>query len=351
MATATTRCRRTRRSVSRSNRRKPRSTSTATTRASSTTSTAPSSGCVSSPASTRFELWLDGYRTVRQKVYLTPDNTFRVKYTMEKLPPASGRSRSRSRSARRREGGDQPRMQPPRMGAAGRVTRGRHPPPPPQQQPRSKRRRAARGPEAQPAPANGAYGTLAIRVQPGDAEVSIDGEAWRGPGGAGPPRGRRRRRLAHRRDSQVRLPHLRDAGRRSPRSDDAAQRQPARRTVSRPAHRARWRAACCRSPRPPRRHRRRSTWPRRAVAGADDRRADPQRLPRRARIQVHRVRSPDVGPAWAATPASCSPTRSSSAAAATVWSPTPTAGRWGTAVSSCSGSGGRARRSASARRC
>ena len=28
-----------------------------------------------------------------------------------------------------------------------------------------------------------AYGTLAIKVQPGDAEVSIDGEAWRGPGG------------------------------------------------------------------------------------------------------------------------------------------------------------------------
>ena len=25
------------------------------------------------------------------------------------------------------------------------------------------------------------YGTLAIRVQPGDAEVMIDGEKWRGP--------------------------------------------------------------------------------------------------------------------------------------------------------------------------
>ena len=28
------------------------------------------------------------------------------------------------------------------------------------------------------------YGTVAIRVQPVDAEVSIDGENWRGPGGA-----------------------------------------------------------------------------------------------------------------------------------------------------------------------
>ena len=28
-----------------------------------------------------------------------------------------------------------------------------------------------------------AYGSLTIKVQPGDAEISIDGEAWRGPGG------------------------------------------------------------------------------------------------------------------------------------------------------------------------
>jgi len=28
-----------------------------------------------------------------------------------------------------------------------------------------------------------AYGTLTIRSQPADAEVSIDGENWRGPGG------------------------------------------------------------------------------------------------------------------------------------------------------------------------
>jgi hypothetical protein len=27
------------------------------------------------------------------------------------------------------------------------------------------------------------YGTLSVRVQPGDAEISIDGEPWRGPAG------------------------------------------------------------------------------------------------------------------------------------------------------------------------
>jgi len=32
--------------------------------------------------------------------------------------------------------------------------------------------------------ANSRFGQLAIRVQPGDAEVTIDGEAWKGPQGA-----------------------------------------------------------------------------------------------------------------------------------------------------------------------
>jgi PEGA domain len=43
------------------------------------------------------------------------------------------------------------------------------PPPPPGSDPRG-------------AP-QGAYGSLAVRVQPNDAEVSIDGEPWRAPGG------------------------------------------------------------------------------------------------------------------------------------------------------------------------
>jgi hypothetical protein len=48
-------------------------------------------------------------------------------------------------------------------------------PPPPPDDPR------AAPPDAPRAPRNAAYGTLAIKVQPGDAEISIDGENWRGP--------------------------------------------------------------------------------------------------------------------------------------------------------------------------
>ncbi|MBI3491315.1 MAG: PEGA domain-containing protein, partial [Acidobacteria bacterium] len=37
------------------------------------------------PGEHDIELYFDGYRTVHQKVYLTPDNTFKIKYTMERL--------------------------------------------------------------------------------------------------------------------------------------------------------------------------------------------------------------------------------------------------------------------------
>jgi hypothetical protein len=131
------------------------------------------------PGEHEIELYLDGYRTVRQKVYLSPDNTFKIKYTMEKLgageqpeprpqpvnpPPAP-------------QAGQQPEMQPPPPQAPrGRAPMGRRGPPPPPQDPRG---------QADPrgGPASAAYGTIAIRVQPADAEVSIDGEAWRAPGG------------------------------------------------------------------------------------------------------------------------------------------------------------------------
>jgi hypothetical protein len=132
------------------------------------------------PGEHEIELWLDGYRTVKQKVYLTRDNTFKIKYQMERL--AAGQApEPKPQPIEPPPDGNQPRMQPPQppMGR-GPMTR-RMPPQqmPPQQQPPDDR-------GAQDAPRGGqrnaAYGTLAIKVQPGDAEVSIDGENWRGPG-------------------------------------------------------------------------------------------------------------------------------------------------------------------------
>jgi hypothetical protein len=51
---------------------------------------------------------------------------------------------------------------------------GRRPPPPPQGG-------SPANPPSRRGQTSSDYGTLTIRVQPADAEVSIDGENWRGP--------------------------------------------------------------------------------------------------------------------------------------------------------------------------
>jgi PEGA domain len=130
------------------------------------------------PGEHEIELWLDGYRTVKQKVYLTRDNTFKVKYQMERL--AAGQApEPKPQPIDPPQSGEQPRMQPPPPMGRGPMTRRLPPPMPPQQQPPDD----PRGPDGpRGGQRNAAYGTLAIKVQPGDAEVSIDGENWRGPG-------------------------------------------------------------------------------------------------------------------------------------------------------------------------
>jgi hypothetical protein len=116
------------------------------------------------PGEHEVTLYRDGFRTVHQRIYLTPRSTFKLKYKMEPLaagdvaeprpvqpiPPPDGQA------------GPPPGPPPP----PGRGPNGRRPPPPPNQ----------RG-------ANSSYGTLAIRVQPANATIMIDGERWDGPQG------------------------------------------------------------------------------------------------------------------------------------------------------------------------
>jgi hypothetical protein len=142
------------------------------------------------PGEHEIELWLGGYHTVRQKVYLTPNNTFKVKYQMEAL--ASGQPPEAKPQPidppQVPQGGYDPRLQQPQDPRAqqpqprqpmGPPPTTRRAPPPEPRDPEAPRR-----PEApRPGPGNGAYGTIAIRVQPVDADVSIDGENWRTSGG------------------------------------------------------------------------------------------------------------------------------------------------------------------------
>lgn len=89
-------------------------------------------------------VYLQGYRTLRQNLYLNPGSTHSVKHTLIPLAPGEPA---------------EPQPIPRAMPVPGTVPPGA----PMAEAPRT--------------------GTLALRVQPGDASVFVDGEPWRGPQG------------------------------------------------------------------------------------------------------------------------------------------------------------------------
>jgi len=107
------------------------------------------------------ELFMEGYRTVRTPILFRRDGTVTIKTAMEPLAAGETSERPTPLGPRPGERDDPNGPEPP---AGMRVYPGdRMPPPPP---------RASAGRED--------YGTLAIRVQPGDAEILIDGQHWDG---------------------------------------------------------------------------------------------------------------------------------------------------------------------------
>lgn len=112
-----------------------------------------------SPGAHELTLYRDGFKTVHQALHLSSGSTFKVSYKMEPLAP-----------------GDVAEARPTAP-----------PPPPPSDQsegapigPPEGRASPQAPPRRPPPPARSAagFGTLAIRVQPSDAIVLIDGERW-----------------------------------------------------------------------------------------------------------------------------------------------------------------------------
>jgi hypothetical protein len=118
------------------------------------------------PGQHEIQIYLSGYRTVHQHIFLTPDNTFKLKYQMEKLGPGD-QQEPRPVPPPPSQTAPPPNQEPPYPPPEG---YGRRMPPPPPQ-PGSPR----------PPAGQAALGTLAIRVQPSDAELLVDGERWQGP--------------------------------------------------------------------------------------------------------------------------------------------------------------------------
>lgn len=122
------------------------------------------------PGEHEITLYLEGYRSVQRHVYLTPDNTFKIRLDMDKLGPGEQPDARPQPTAPPGDGPGSPSPAyppPPPRGQAGRRPPPPQGPPPPQ----------ARSPRGEAS----AYGSLAIRVQPADADVMIDGEKWSAP--------------------------------------------------------------------------------------------------------------------------------------------------------------------------
>ena len=102
------------------------------------------------PGNHEIELYLAGHESIRQTLYMTPGQTYRIRHVMVPLVPGA--------------------PVPPRPAPASAA--------PPS---------TVGGPSTDPPPASGAavadpvgFGTLVVRVQPVDAAVVIDGERWTG---------------------------------------------------------------------------------------------------------------------------------------------------------------------------
>lgn len=119
------------------------------------------------PGEHEIVLYLDGYRTVRQRLYLSVRGDQKIRHTMVPLPAGEQQEPRPEPPAVSPE--QQYRPGPGRFGPRGGGPRGGVPP----------------GGLPQPQPvepgAPGQFGGLSVRVQPPDAEVLIDGERWTWP--------------------------------------------------------------------------------------------------------------------------------------------------------------------------
>jgi hypothetical protein len=128
------------------------------------------------PGDHDLEVFLPGHRSYQQKVYLQPGKTFNVRHAMEPLGPGEAEpvrpaGRPRPTAPQSRSSYRQPPLGPPDRDAAQNQDPGRQP--------------AERTPPAQTPPVQtpaAEFGSLAVRVQPGDASITIDGEPWENSG-------------------------------------------------------------------------------------------------------------------------------------------------------------------------
>jgi hypothetical protein len=127
------------------------------------------------PGAHEITIYLEGFRTIRQQLYLSAGSTQRIKGAMEQLAPGEP-NEPRPQAALAPPQPDPQVQTTPQYRAPEPQYRAPQPqgPPPDRQAPES----------YPPVGGDSRFGQVAIRVQPGDADVLIDGESWRNPAGA-----------------------------------------------------------------------------------------------------------------------------------------------------------------------
>jgi len=112
-------------------------------------------------------VYLDGYRSLHERLYLSPNSTRKIEGTLEKLLPGDPA-----------EPLPQPSVLPDRQdpGASRPPIIGGSPRRPLQVPPA-----AGRGGQQVPSPNASRLGTISMQVQPTGATVLVDGEKWTGP--------------------------------------------------------------------------------------------------------------------------------------------------------------------------
>ncbi len=113
------------------------------------------------PGAHDIELRLDGFRSIQERVYLTVGTTWRIRHEMEPLGPGESTPPPPAPATAPAGAPASPSAHAVRRGPALPGTRG--------------------GPGLPPSAAAASFGRLAIRVQPQNAVIVVDGEEWRTP--------------------------------------------------------------------------------------------------------------------------------------------------------------------------
>lgn len=125
------------------------------------------------PGEHEITFYLEGYRTVRQRLYLSPNGSRKITETMEKLAAGEAMEPPPSPPEQPVEAERRPPQDRPPYAGGRRAPESREPPP----------REAPPAPMPPPPGQAARGGSLVMRVQPGDADILIDGEPSKGPAG------------------------------------------------------------------------------------------------------------------------------------------------------------------------